>query len=338
MQQQPYGAPPPMGGMGPPNPPSLGYVPGQVAPVNMAGEAELLRKAMKGFGTDEKELIRILSRPDALQMAALRSAYQQRFSRNLIADIESETRGYFQEGLVELVRGPLTADATNVNKSVKGLGTKETMLDDVLCGRSNADMNAIKAEYQNLFKRSMEQDVRDDLSGNVQQMYTVIMSARRNEDSAPYDQRVIDQQIESLHKAAAGGFGRDSMTVCQIIVSSNDGQLRALSHGYQQKYGKPLETMISSEFSFHMKDALLLFLARGSDKVKSDANQLEDSMKGLGTKDVLLVQRVVRAHWDKQHMGQVRNAYKVFHKRDLVDRIKGETRGDYERLMVACVM
>jgi annexin A7/11 len=36
-------------------------------------------------------------------------------------------------------------------------------------------------------------------------------------------------------------------------------------------------------------------------------------------------------------MQHVRQAYQTRFKKDLVRRIKGETSGDYERLLVACV-
>jgi len=48
---------------------------------------------MKGFGTDEKALIRTLATKDPLQVTVLRDAYQHRFKRNLIADVKSETSG-----------------------------------------------------------------------------------------------------------------------------------------------------------------------------------------------------------------------------------------------------
>lgn len=65
--------------------------------------------------------------------------------------------------------------------------------------------------------------------------------------------------------------------------------------------------------------------------------QLEETMAGAGTKDHLLVNRVVRIHWDRNHMQQVKGAYQhLFHK-SLTGRIKGETSGDYERLLIACL-
>lgn len=74
-----------------------------------------------------------------------------------------------------------------------------------------------------------------------------------------------------------------------------------------------------------------------SDPAMRDAIRLEECMAGLGTKDQMLVSRVVSMHWDRNHMGQVKGAYKARFQRDLVGRIKGETSGDHERLLVAMV-
>jgi annexin A7/11 len=60
-------------------------------------------------------------------------------------------------------------------------------------------------------------------------------------------------------------------------------------------------------------------------------------MAGAGTKDNLLVNRIVRAHWDRNHMQQVKGAYRHKYKRELGSRIKGETSGYYETLMLACI-
>lgn len=60
-------------------------------------------------------------------------------------------------------------------------------------------------------------------------------------------------------------------------------------------------------------------------------------MKGFGTKDKLLVARVVRCHWDPRHMDQVKGAYHHAYGRTLSSRIAADTSGDYEKLMVKCV-
>lgn len=86
-----------------------------------------------------------------------------------------------------------------------------------------------------------------------------------------------------------------------------------------------------------MELALLHQLRTGTDKAMRDALLLEDAMAGMGTKDHLLVNRVVRVHWDRNHMQNVKGAYQHRFHKGLGHRIKGETSGDYERLMLACL-
>ena len=292
---------------------------------------------MKGFGTNEKELIRILSKPDPVIMATIRTQYNQRFMKNLVNDLVSETSGHFKDGLVALVRGPLTQDAYQLYNAMKGMGTKEAVLNDVLLCRSNADINAIKAEYQHLFKRSLESDLRGDLSAATEQMFVMVVSARRSEDSAPVMPQQIDVDVAELQRAVGSTMSKDAVHACQILTSRSDAQLRAIAQTYHQKFAKSLESVVKDRFSGHMKDALLLILARATNRVQSDAEQLEAAMAGLGTRDELLVNRVVRVHWNRQYCQQVKAAYKAKYRRDLATRIKGETSGDYGRLMVACI-
>lgn len=225
-----------------------------------------------------------------------------------------------------------------VNEAIKGLGTKEKMLNDVLLARSNADLNAIKAHYQQMYKKPLESDVRGDLSMKTERLFSMVLAARRQEESAPVIPQQIDQAIRDLYGATEGNkVGADQMTVCSILTSHSDGQIRAISHAYQQKYHRALGDVIKKSFSGHMEDALIFILSAAEDKAKHDADLLEDAMKGAGTKDELLVNRVVMIHWDRQRLSQCKAAYKHFHHKELRSRIQGETRGDYEKLMVACV-
>jgi annexin A7/11 len=86
-----------------------------------------------------------------------------------------------------------------------------------------------------------------------------------------------------------------------------------------------------------METALLYQLRAGKDRIMRDAELLEDAMAGTGTKDHLLINRIVRYHWDRNHMHQVKAAYRQRFGRDLGHRIRGETSGGYERLMLACI-
>ncbi|KAJ9219108.1 hypothetical protein DTO271D3_5741 [Paecilomyces variotii] len=320
---------------GPPSAPSPGYVPGQMAPGDFRRDADVLRKAMKGFGTDEAALIQVLSRLDPLQMAAVRSTYSSHIGRDLYKDVKSETGGYFEKGLLGIIDGPLIHDATLVHDAVAGLGTKEWMLNDVLLGRSNADLNAIKAAYHHRYGRSLQKDVEDDLSAKTKELFTSVIVANRHEESMPLDPARIESEARTIHGATAGRIVNNVTEVCTIFAKASDNELRAINHAFQSRYNSSLEKHVEKEFSGHMKDALLHMLRTATDPAMRDALLLEDCMKGAGTKDEKLVVRIVRLHWNRDHKEQVKRAYYHRFKVQLADRVRAETSGDYQKLMLA---
>lgn len=252
-QQPPYGAPPPGQGhygggppAGPPTPPSLGYGPPQHINWDASGDAQALRSAMKGFGTDEKALIHVLSNKDPLQADAIREAFHRNLRRNLIEDLKSETSGYFERGLLQLARGPLLADVYNLFDSMSGPGTKELVLNDVLLSRSNADLQAIKSAYYKTFHRSLEDTVKGDLSMKTERHFMMVLAANRAEDSAPVVPQQVDGDVMELYRATEGKTGTDEILVCSIFTGRNDNQLRAINQAYKQRFNRDLESVVKS--------------------------------------------------------------------------------------------
>lgn len=304
---------------------------------NMGYAADALRKAMKGFGTDEKALIATLAPLGPLDVAGLKQAYQYNHKRNLEHDISSETSNHFKETLLAIVRGPLDQDCHAIHHAIHGPGTKESALNDVLLSRSNADMNAIRSRYQSLFGHSLEQDIRADLSMKTERLFDMVMAARRTEESVPVNHQQIQADVAEIYRATEGRTGTDELAVCAIFTSRSDNQLRAISQVYFDTYRRSLADNIKKEFSGHMEDALLFILRHAEDSAHHDADRLDNAMRGAGTKDSALIYRVVSIHWNRQRLQQAVGAYKHFFHTDLVRSIRSETSGDYERALVAAV-
>ncbi len=241
--------------------------------------------------------------------------------RDLISDLKSETSGWFETGLVALARGPLLNDVHLLREAMSGMGTKEKALNDVLLSRSNADINAIKGEYQRVFRRRLEDDVRGDLSMKTERHFMIVLSAQRAEDAAPVVQHDLDRDVNDMYNATEGKVGTDEMKVCSILSTRNDNQIRAIAFEYQKKYARNLKDVIrkvsdplspscplflgsqkdrsdstrrEQEFSGHMEDALLFQLRNAVDKTCTRPRCSRTPWSGAGTKDYLLVSRTVR--------------------------------------------
>lgn len=212
---------------------------------------------MKGFGTDEKTLIQVLSNKDPFQIEAIREAYTHTVKRDLIKDIKSETSRYFEMGLVQLCRGPLLADVYNLHEAMDGIGTKESILNDILLGRSNADINAIKRAYQQTCRRPLEDVVKGDLSMKTEKHFMIVLGANRAEDAAPVVPQQVDEDVKTLYQATESRLGTDEIQVCSILSLRNDNQLRAIAHSYQRTYHTALADVIKKVSSRNMRSNML---------------------------------------------------------------------------------
>lgn len=329
-----YGAPPPASY---PTPLSPGYGAPQIIQWDPNPTAAAIHKALKKLNTDEKAIISAIAHLDPLQIQSLNLAYERTFRINLARHLSEKNSSWFGQGLAAIARGPLQQDVFRLHEAMSGPGTRESIMNDVLLSRSNADINAIKAEYKRTYHRDLVAAVKDELSLKTERHFEIVLSATRAEDSAPVVRADIDRDVDTIYRATEGKIGHDAMAVCSILSLRNDNQIRAISHEYERKYAARLESVIRREFQGHMEDALVYQLQHGTDRYMLQARLLEESMAGLGTKDHQLVNRVVKCHWNKENLANVKGAYQTRYKKSLANRIHGETSGDYRRLMLACI-
>lgn len=86
---------------------------------NAKDDCEKLRKAMKGFGTDEKAIISIICKRSCKQRLELIPTFQQMFDRSLLADLEDELSGDFKKTILGLMMSPAEFDAWSFRAAIK---------------------------------------------------------------------------------------------------------------------------------------------------------------------------------------------------------------------------
>ncbi|KAK6362793.1 hypothetical protein TWF730_000248 [Orbilia blumenaviensis] len=354
-QGPPYGYPPqnqqPFPGQFQPafGVPSPGYEePPQCNPLEYGTQADALRKAMKGFGTDEDTLIRVLAKlqtPYAIY--SVQRAFSQRHGRELLTDLKKETSGHFREALLAVARGPLMEEVHALHDAIHRPGTTESVLNDVLLCRSPPDLDAIKRAYKRTFSRDLEADVRGDLSLKTENMFVFVLGNMRSDESARVDINQsekdaynIQMAMEGVGNTGLGGVfgGTHQESVYSTILSKNDAQIGAIAHSYERMYNRRLDVMIEKKFKGHMQEALLYAIRGGTDKALRDAVLLEDAMKGLGTRDSVLIHRIVKCRWNKAHFENVKRAYRDTYHTSLDERVHGETSGDYRKFLTAMLI
>lgn len=306
--------------------------------MDTALDAETLRKAMKGFGCNERAVIDVYTMTkyqNPWVMQQLVRDYNSRFMRDLSKDIESETRGDFETALMALTRGPLENEVFVLEKALNRAGTDEEALNDVLLCRSNADIRAIAAEYRKRHGRELLTEIKSDVDDTMFRLYSMVLAANRAEDAAPVLPAEIDQKITELQRATEGQIGANAVSVAQILTSSNSSQIHAMNEAYQRKYHRKLQDVIEKEFRGDMEDALLLMLTSGVDRSRADAQGLRSALTKTVRKDRTLINRVFRLYLDRARLDAAKASYKKMYGVTLMKDLKEFLSGDYEALLVA---
>ncbi|KAF8333526.1 uncharacterized protein EI90DRAFT_3121868 [Cantharellus anzutake] len=377
----PGGAPQPYGGhpsnvFYPPQPASFPQ-PGAYSPVTYLGvaipqyqvwftqpppvqgyqaEVQKMRKATKGFGTDDKAVISVLISLDAIQMDEFARAYQSTMGDNLVELLKKETSGKFEFALVGLAEGPLKWDVILLEMALHGLGTNETLLNELVLDRTNAELHILKAAYERKTGKKLEQAVADDLSLDTRKLFSIVLVGNRDETDFPNphdpnhlyrpDENRIKQDVAAIQRFYRGDG--DSIPVCNIILNSSRTHLAAVDAGVLHATQRTLHHIILDKFSGHTERALLYVLAgctitAGSGAhgylhgIERDAELISEAMRGIGTKDEQLTWRIVRNHWNKARFEAIKTAFIRKDDKTLAARVKSETSGSYRDLLLAII-
>jgi len=297
---------------------------------------------MKGIGTDEATLIKVLGARNPAERLLIRAEFEKQFGRDLIKDIKSETSGNFKNLLVNLVIKPNEVRADYLYDAMAGAGTKDAVLIDVITQTNNKDMAETKQIYQTKYAgkktkkkgysgapTALENDVKDDCSGNFENILLALLAANRDE-SATVNDALASDDAKLLYQKGEGKFGTDEATFTRIMTSRSVPHLQAVDRHYRNLYKRSLGEAIAKETSGDYKDALV---ACTKTLEVYMAERAHEAIAGLGTKDDLLV--YIFAVHDKPTLQKISQAYLTIYKKSLETHIRGDTSGDYQKLLLA---
>ncbi|XP_077999642.1 annexin A13-like [Glandiceps talaboti] len=243
-----------------------------------------LRDGMKGAGTDEKALTDVLTSTSNEQRQEISREYKIMYGKDLISEIKSDTSGNYRKVCVGLLRTPIQYDAKCLMKTMKGLGTDEDTMIEIICTCSNEEMQELKEAYLKEYGKSLEDAVKDDTSGDFRRMMVSLIQAGRSMDKADPASAAADAQ--ALYDAGEGRWGTDESVFNAILVTRSFSQLRAILIEYEKLANRPLMEEIDSELSGDFKKAIKTIIRVLQDKTLYYTERLHKSMKRKNTHDL----------------------------------------------------
>uniref|UniRef100_A0A6A7G1L0 Annexin n=2 Tax=Hirondellea gigas TaxID=1518452 RepID=A0A6A7G1L0_9CRUS len=161
--------------------------------------------------------------------------------------------------------------------SMKGLGTDEAMIINMLVSHSSLQRQEIEEKYKAMYGRDLLEDLKDELGGHFENAVVAMLSS-------PY--AVL---VWALHSALSG-VGTEETILTEILCCRTAEELEGISWFYEQQTGKTLDEALAEDLSGDFRDLMRGLVAGGRDDdggptdsatARKDAQDLYDAGIGM---------------------------------------------------------
>ncbi|CAJ1067963.1 annexin A1a [Xyrichtys novacula] len=293
------------------------------------GDAAVLDKAIKVKGVDEKTIIEILVKRSNAQRQQIKEAYLRACGKPLDAALKNALKGDLEDVVLALLKTPAQYDAQVLKGSMKGLGTDEDTLIEVMVSKTNIEMMDVKKAYKEEYKKDLEDDIRGDTSGDFRSALLELCKASRTEGVC---EQMVDSDARSLYEAGEGRKGKDCHVFVDILTSRSSAHLREVFERYR-KYSKvDVAKAIDLEMKGDIENCLTAIVKCAAGRPTFFAERLHLALKGKIPKKGVTRIMVSRSEID---MKRIKEEYKKNYSKTLYQEILDDTKGDYERILLA---
>ena len=297
----------------------------------MKGDIEALKKAMEGFGTDEDTLIKIVANRTSSDRLKIKEEWEKTYGTDLISELKKEVHGKMEEAMIALFTEPIEYDCDSLRNAMSGLGTNEDTLIEIIASRSTEDLKKIMEKYQQKYNKNLEEDIKKEVHGTVQNILISLLKCNRSTNKSP-NSGEISKIAQEIYDAGEGKFLHDSSVFNKYLTTLSPQELVCLNQEYNYIAKHTILEAIDKEFIGNSKKAFRATVYATLLPSEYFATRVHDAIKGLGTKDHLLIRILITR--DEIDMPQIKECYKKLYGSSMIEDIKKDISGKYRKLML----
>lgn len=298
-------------------------------------DAETLYKAMKGIGTNEQAIIDVLTKRSNVQRQQIAKSFKAQFGKDLTETLKSELSGKFERLIVALMYPPYRYEAKELHDAMKGLGTKEGVIIEILASRTKNQLREIMKAYEEDYGSTLEEDIQGDTSGYLERILVCLLQGCRDDVSGFVDPGLALQDAQDLHAAGEKILGTDEMKFITILCTRSATHLMRVFEEYEKIANKSIEDSIKSETHGSLEEAMLTVVKCTRNVHSYFAERLYYAMKGAGTLDGTLIRNIVsRSEID---LNLIKSQFQKMYGKTLSSMIMGDTSGYYKTALLNLV-
>ena len=301
-----------------------------------ATNARNINKILTTKPINYDSLIKISVENSREQREKISEKYSQSFNKSLVEDFQSYLRGDFRDAITGLYTPLLDYDCQQLRKSVKGLGTDEKSLVEILALRNSNEIQKIRKRYSEIFPdRDLVRDVEDDTSGHFKDLLVSLITQPRSENKTP-DNNLCKKYGKDLFTAFQNKNDETQQKfITEIFTTKSKEEIERIAQYFVDASGMTLLKALEKYFRgsvYRTLEAILYSLLSPSEYL---AKRINESIVGLGTDDVSLIRILVTRFGVDLH--KIKQYYRQNYKKDVSEDIIGDTSGNYKKLLVEIV-
>ncbi|KAF5403549.1 Annexin [Paragonimus heterotremus] len=316
--------------------------------INPYDDVELLYNALEGLGDQFDTVTEIVGHRSLQQRLEIEKAFQQKYQKDLLQVLSSELTSDYEMLVKNLFRLPMNLLAHDLYKSMKGVGSTQRVMTNIICCCNNTEIHLLKKSYANYVShRSLETDVRKNAKGPYGILLDEILKCERYEDtpediemarkssniSRLVDQRLVAKDVEDLYLASEDPKGKaDPKVFINILTKRSKLHIKSLWEEYKKAHGVNLVQTIKGKFSEPLRTGLNTMIMAQVNLRLLLACQLYESMARLGTHESDLI-RIICLH-SECDLRDIADDYKECFGVDIRDAIKADTSGHFQKLLL----
>ncbi|KAK7794122.1 hypothetical protein R5R35_012611 [Gryllus longicercus] len=222
-------------------------------------------------------------------------------------------------------------DGMALRTAMKGFGTDEQTIIDILTHRSNSQRQEIAKFFTEEYGRNLIDDLKSELGGHFEDVIVALM--------VPH----VDYLCKQLNKAMVGA-GTNENTLIEILCSKNNQEIKLIVDAYERLYDRPLAEHVCSETSSDFRRLLTLIITEDRDdsyppspayaltmaKCLREAGELK-----FGTDEEVF--NKIMAHESFPQLKLIFEAYKEISGRTIEQALQNELSGELLDAMLAIV-
>jgi len=222
-------------------------------------------------------------------------------------------------------------DVTTLHAAMKGLGTDDKTLSNIIATRSKPQLLTIKAAFQAKFGKTLENWIKGETSGHYEDLLIALI-----QEPAEYDAMLVRDAVK--------GLGTNDDQLVEAVCTRTNAQLKAMKAAYTRLYGKDLDKDVADDTSGDYRNLLLALLRADRpesqpvnlEEAKKDAQTLYNAGEGkIGTDEKVFVQ--ILSQRSIPQLLTIAACYAQITGHSLEKGISKETSGNFKKAMIVLI-